>query len=299
MRTIDLFAGAGGFTAGATQAGAQVLWAANHWPAAVETHAANHPEVAHACQDLTQADFSQVPDHDLLMASPACQGHAKARGAERPHHDALRSTAWAVIACVEAQRPRSVMVENVPEFLDWQLFDVWALALEKYGYHVTTQVLDSADFGVCQERKRAFVMAHQDRPLHLAAPREAARVALGQVIDWDAGRWSAVSAKVPATVDQVARAQAKHGDRCAIVYNGSRNAGRSLEAPAPTITTVDRLAIVDGDRMRMLTLDEYRECMGFERGYHLARRKKDAIKLLGNAVCPPVARDLVGQVMAA
>ena len=114
MRAIDLFAGAGGFTAGATSAGAQVLWAANHWPAAVETHRENHPGVLHSCQDLTQADFGQVPDHDLLMASPACQGHAKARGVERPHHDALRSTAWAVIACVEAKRPANVIVENVP-----------------------------------------------------------------------------------------------------------------------------------------------------------------------------------------
>jgi len=298
MRAIDLFAGAGGFTVGATSAGAQVLWAANHWPAAVETHQANHPGVIHSCQDLTQADFSQVPEHDLLMASPACQGHAKARGVERPHHDSLRSTAWAVIACVEAQRPANVVVENVPEFLDWALFDVWALALEKYGYHVTTQVLDSADFGVCQERKRAFVMARQDGALDLAAP-DRPRVSLGSVVDWDAGRWSPIAAKVPATRDQAARAQAKHGARCAIVYNGSRNAGRSLADPAPTITTVDRLALLDGDRMRMLTLDEYTACMGFAPGYHLARRKKDAIKLLGNAVCPPVAESIVAQVMAA
>jgi len=298
MRTIDLFAGAGGFTAGALQAGADVLWAANHWPEAVAAHASNHPDTAHACQDLTQADFTRVPEHDLLLASPACQGHSIARGAERPHHDALRSTAWAVIACVEAQRPGTVLVENVPEFLDWALFDVWAMALERYGYSVTTQVLDSSEFGVCQERKRAFVLARQDGALALESPR-LDPVPLRQVIDWDAGRWSSIASKVDATRDQAARAQAKHGDRCLIVYNGSRNAGRSLDAPAPTITTVDRLAVLDGDRMRMLTLDEYRVCMGFDPSYRLAPRKKDAIKLLGNAVCPPQAAELVRQVMAA
>lgn len=298
MRAIDLFAGAGGFTEGATAAGADVLWAANHWPAAVETHSANHPDVVHSCQDLSQADFTQVPEHDLLLASPACQGHARARGAERPHHDALRSTAWAVIACVEAQRPANVLVENVVEFLEWELFDVWSMALEKYGYHITTQVLDASEFGVCQERKRAFVMARQEAPLHLVAP-SVPKVSLDDVVDWNAGKWSAVSDKVPATQDQAARAKAKHGERCAIVYNGSRNAGRSIDQPAPTITTVDRLALVDGDRMRMLTLDEYRVCMGFPRGYQLASRKKDAIKLLGNAVCPPVAEELTRQIMAA
>ena len=105
MLAVDLFAGAGGSTTGATQAGARVLWAANHWPAAVEIHRVNHPAVAHACQDLHQTNFFELPDHDLAMASPACQGHSRAKGTERPHHDAMRSTAWAVVSCAEAKRP--------------------------------------------------------------------------------------------------------------------------------------------------------------------------------------------------
>lgn len=44
MIAVDLFAGAGGFSAGAAMAGVHVAWAANHWPIAVQWHAANHPE---------------------------------------------------------------------------------------------------------------------------------------------------------------------------------------------------------------------------------------------------------------
>ena len=44
MRAVDLFAGAGGFSEGARMAGLEVVWAANHWPVAVEWHAANHPD---------------------------------------------------------------------------------------------------------------------------------------------------------------------------------------------------------------------------------------------------------------
>src|SRR5688572_7699225 len=69
LKAIDLFAGAGGFTAGAERAGARVLWAANHWPAAVACHASNHPHIEHACQDLRQADFTRLPRFDLLLAS--------------------------------------------------------------------------------------------------------------------------------------------------------------------------------------------------------------------------------------
>jgi DNA (cytosine-5)-methyltransferase 1 len=77
MRAVDLFAGLGGFTEGATRAGVQVVWAANHWKAAVDVHARNHPHTDHACQDLRQADWGSVPAHDLLLASPACQGHSR------------------------------------------------------------------------------------------------------------------------------------------------------------------------------------------------------------------------------
>lgn len=118
MNAIDLFAGAGGFSTGAAMAGCQVLWAANHWPTAVEWHAANHPDTRHACQDLQQADFRDAPAHDILLASPACQGHSKARGTDKPHHDAQRATAWAVVTCAEVHRPAVVLVENVPEYAE-------------------------------------------------------------------------------------------------------------------------------------------------------------------------------------
>ena len=48
MRVADMFAGAGGFSTGAAMAGAEVVWAANHWRLAVDTHEANHPSTKHA-----------------------------------------------------------------------------------------------------------------------------------------------------------------------------------------------------------------------------------------------------------
>ena len=78
ITAIDLFAGLGGFTEAARISGVEVVWAANHWPVAVEFHSANHPEVSHACQDLHQTNWHHVPPHDVLLASPACQGHSRA-----------------------------------------------------------------------------------------------------------------------------------------------------------------------------------------------------------------------------
>ena len=168
LTAIDLFAGAGGFTTGATQAGARVLWAANHWQAAVNAHAQNHPATVHACQDLHQTDWSTVPAHDLLLASPACQGHSRARGKEQPRHDAARSTAWAVVSCLEAHRPAFGLVENVPELRKWVLYPAWRMALGALGYSIAEHVVDAADFGTPQNRERLFlVLARSLAPLRL------------------------------------------------------------------------------------------------------------------------------------
>ena len=160
---VDLFAGAGGFTAGAPQAGVRVLWAANHWEAAVQVHADNHPDTEHSCQDLQQADWSRVPAHDILLASPACQGHSRARGTDRPHHDATRSTAWAVVSCAEFHQPRVIVVENVPEFCRWHQypgtyrshFDI-CCAKRQLAVRNGAETIDRRQLGlVLKERKEA------------------------------------------------------------------------------------------------------------------------------------------------
>lgn len=163
MKAIDLFAGAGGFSEGATDARIEVVWAANHWPLALQYHQQNHPLATHVCQDLQQADWRDVPPHDIQLASPACQGHSKARGKEQPHHDALRNTAWAVVACAEYHRERIVLVENVAEFMEWALYPAWVDAMRRLGYSVSPHVIDAADCGVPQNRKRAFIVCVQSR----------------------------------------------------------------------------------------------------------------------------------------
>jgi DNA (cytosine-5)-methyltransferase 1 len=297
MRTIDLFAGLGGFTEGAEQAGCSVVWAANHWRAAVDIHGLNHPETSMACQDLQQADFTKVPAHDLLLASPACQGHSRARGADKPHHDALRSTAWAVVTDVEVHRPLAGVIENVPEFREWALFDVWCDALRRLGYSLAPQVIDAADHGVPQHRQRMFlVMTRSKAPLQLVLPQRA-HVPAAAVVDFERGNWSPIHkpGRSLATLRRIEAGRKQFGHRFVMPYysGGSGLTGRSLQRPIGTITTKNRWGVVDGDRMRMVTADETRAFMGFRSDYILPATTTESIFMLGNAVCPPVARDVI------
>lgn len=300
MKAIDLFAGAGGFSTGAVMAGCNVVWAANHWQAAVDVHLLNHPGAAHVCQDLQQADWTQVPAHDLLMASPACQGHSRAKGKERPHHDALRSTAWAVVSAAECHRPAVVLVENVPEFASWVLYGAWCAAMDALGYALSPMILDAADHGVAQHRRRLFIVGTRTKhPIELRLPKRE-HVGSGQIIDFDAGRWSQIGkpGRADATLARVASGRACHGIRFVTAYYGNETGGRSLSRPVGTITTRDRWAVIDGDRMRMLSVPECRRAMGFPDDYRLPDRAKDAMTMLGNAVVPMVARDVINAIRA-
>ena len=298
---IDLFAGGGGFTEAAESAGVQVLWAANHWPVAVETHKRNHPSVVHACQDLHQARWETVPAHDLLLASPCCQGHSKARGKDRPGSDSSRSTAWAVVSAAEYHRPQSIVVENVPEFLEWTLFEPWADCLRRLGYSLSTVVVDASRAGVPQERVRVFVVGVRSTVPLIIAPPRGEHVPASTFLGFDAGAWSPVArpGRAPATLARVTEGRRVHGERFVMSYYGSTRGGRSVKRPIGTITTRDRWALVDGDRMRMLTADECRAAMGFRAGYLLPRSHKEAVHVMGNAVCPPAAKYVIQQVIAA
>lgn len=300
MEAIDLFAGAGGFSEGARMAGVHVKWAANHWRLAVDFHGQNHPETAHSCQDLQQANWREVPGHDVMLASPACQGHSPARGKEQPHHDALRSTAWAVVACAEYHRSRVVLVENVPEFRRWLLYPAWCDAMQRLGYAVAPHIVDSADHGVPQHRERLFLVCTQSKhPLHLNLPKRAHRP-IGDVIEWDAHQWRQIDrpGRSAKTLQRVAAGRAEFGARFVAPYysSGSGLTGRSIHRPIGTITTRDRWAVVDGDRMRMLQVPEAKAAMGFPARYALPGTHREALFMLGNAVCPPVAADLLAAI---
>lgn len=301
MKGIDLFAGLGGSSTGATKAGVEIVWAANHWQEAVDSHTLNHPNTVHVCQDLHQANFSSVlalaPKLDLLLASPCCQGHSKARGKANgnPQHDASRSTAWAVPAAAEVLKPEQIIVENVPEFLQWELYPAWEAAMQALGYSLAPHIVDCADLGVPQNRVRLFIIGTRSKkPLFLKLPKMP-HVPASTIIDFDASAWQPVekSGRAAATLERVKNGRAQFGERFLFSYYGNTKTGRSLSRPIGTITTRDRWAVVDGDRMRMLNKDENMLAMSFPDDYIKPPSHKLCVHMAGNAVPPKAMCEII------
>lgn len=190
----DLFCGAGGTSTGAARACADLgmrldLTAVNHWPVALETHSAMHPEATHICADLESVrPRGVIPGAhlDLLMASPTCTYHSRARGG-RPVHDQQRMDPWHVHRWCTELRVDRLLVENVPEMIQWgpcctttgrpiqsrrgEYFRAWLEALRAIGFTLDFRVLNCADYGDPTTRQRFFLIGRTDgRPLRWPEP---------------------------------------------------------------------------------------------------------------------------------
>ena len=236
----DLFCGAGGSSTGAARAMRalgyeMVLTCVNHWPIAIASHQKNHPNARHYLQDVNVAKPTEcVPEGklDLLMASPTCTFHSRARGG-KPINDQGRMDPWAVIHWCTELRVKRLIVENVPEFREWgpinlktgrplkkrkgEYFRAWVTALEGAGFKVEWRVLNAANFGDATTRERFFLMARSDgrrirwpEPTHcrsgadLLSPLQKWRAAR-EIIDWSIAGKSIFDRKRPLAPKTLAR----------------------------------------------------------------------------------------------
>jgi DNA (cytosine-5)-methyltransferase 1 len=309
IRAVDLFAGVGGSTCGAKSAGVEVVAAIDAWGLACKAYADNHPgtEVYESrCEDVDPACLQQQFGRiDLLLASPECTSHTCAKGAAERSEES-RGTAFQVVRFADALSPRWVVIENVIHMRTWSRYEELIASLNSLGYQCTPQVLNSADFGVPQSRRRLFIVCELGQaPPEVTPPPDLRQPTARDIIDTNGTyRYSplrAVGRAVP-TLERADRAIANVGPHSPflIVYYGSDGSGgwQPITAPLRTITTLDRFAYVrlrNGmHEMRMLQVPELKLAMGFPKDYILERgTRRDRIKLLGNAVCPPVMEHIV------
>lgn len=310
IRALDLFAGMGGSSWGAYTAGVEIAAAIDMWDLASFTYVDNMSNTtvySCKCEDLSpHALRTQLGGIDLLIASPECTGHSVAKGARLASQASL-STAFQVSRFAKVFKPRWLVVENVVNMRDWDRYTEWRDGLVSIGYNISEVLVDAADFGVPQSRRRLFILGDSSaQPPDSVCPTVHKKRAIRRTLRVD-GKYSfsrlASKDRSPATVERAKRATKALGreDPFLLVYYSSDGAGgwQSLGRPLRTITTVDRFALVRRGEtgfleMRMLQVPELQRAMGFPPGYkmqHGTRRQK--IKLLGNAVCPPVMRAVI------
>ena len=188
---LDLFAGAGGMSLGLEQAGFDVLAAVEYDPVHASVHHFNFPRTLTMCRDIATVEAGAVIEAmalgaaqlnrpwdesiDLIAGGPPCQGFSFI--GKRLVDDERNQLVFHFFRLVSVLRPRYFVMENVPGMASGGHASILRHLVDEFtdaGYRFTEpyRILNAADFGVPQDRRRVFVLGarHDQALLHHPEP---------------------------------------------------------------------------------------------------------------------------------
>jgi DNA (cytosine-5)-methyltransferase 1 len=321
LTAIDLFAGCGGLSEGLRKAGFKVLGAVEVDPKAAATYSLNHPNTKVWLDDIRSVNIRSVSrklklrkgDIDLLAGCPPCQGFSAMRtlNGNRSVRDGRNDLVFEFLRFVEALRPKAVMMENVPGLAGNRRFKQFCKRLSEIGYVGEYHILNAANFGVPQRRRRLIYLAGRKLKLTFAKPRttfKSVREAIGSlptagrsgdavhdIPEWHSENIQELIRSIPKNgggrTDLPANRQLECHKRC----DGFKDIyGRmGWDALAPTITSgffnPSKGRFLHPTKDRAITVREAALLQGFPRAYKFeVEHGKVALALMiGNALPPP------------
>lgn len=158
---ISLFSGGGGLDIGFESEGYKVVWANDNMENAVRTYKANISENI-ICADINDIDIEKIPKADIVIGGPPCQSFSLA--GKRHTEDARGRLVWRYIDIIKHVMPRAFVFENVTGLLSaknkkgHKILPELIETFKSIGYTVNYKVLNAADYGVPQRRKRVIIV---------------------------------------------------------------------------------------------------------------------------------------------
>lgn len=179
-KVVELFAGVGGFRLGLGRAGWETTYS-NQWePSTVRQHASevyvhNFGQAGHSNEDIATVD-SIPADFDLLVGGFPCQDYsvAKSKSNAKGLQGKKGVLWWEILRLTESHRPKFLFLENVDRLLKSPAsqrgrdFAVMLASLGNLGYSVEWRVVNAADYGLPQRRRRVFIVAELESTISSA-----------------------------------------------------------------------------------------------------------------------------------
>lgn len=164
MKFLDFFAGIGGFRLGMEMAGHECVGHCEIDKFADKSYRTMHKikESEWFASDITRIKPGELPEADCYCFGFPCQAFSIA-GNRRGFQDTCGTLFFEVMRLAKERKPNLLFAENVKGLLNHQrgqTFGIIISTMDELGYDVEWQVLNSADFGVPQNRERVFIIGH-------------------------------------------------------------------------------------------------------------------------------------------
>lgn len=180
IKVAELFAGVGGFRIGFKKASKRfnVVWS-NQWEPATKSQEASDiyvkrfGEKGHSNKDIAKVDVKDIPDYNLLVGGFPCQDYSVAKSLSQSK--GLKGKKgilwWEIHRLIRdaKNRPEFLLLENVDRLLNSPAtqrgrdFAIILASLSDLGYIVEWRIVNAADYGMPQRRRRVFIMGYHKR----------------------------------------------------------------------------------------------------------------------------------------
>ena len=190
IKVVELFAGVGGFRLGlegwkgksalsnykkSLKSPYEVVWS-NQWEPSTKTQHASlvyenrFGENGHCNEDISAVDVSKIPDHDILVGGFPCQDYSVATTLKNSKGLIGKKGVlwWSIhkILSEKKKKPKYLFLENVDRLLispsgqRGRDFAIILQSLNELGYAVEWRIVNAAEFGMPQRRRRIFILAY-------------------------------------------------------------------------------------------------------------------------------------------
>jgi DNA (cytosine-5)-methyltransferase 1 len=179
LNSIDIFSGCGGLTEGMHQADFKTKVAFEIDELASRAYKLNHPNTKVITKDIRKVSIAEIKRQlkgkkiHLLAGCPPCQGFSTLRSLNKskPVHDDRNNLIMEYVRLIKSLKPYTIMMENVPGLVNYNLFHKALKILTEVGYKwLDYKVVNVKDYGVPQSRKRLVLVGSRLGPIEVAKP---------------------------------------------------------------------------------------------------------------------------------
>ena len=175
IKVVSLFSGGGGLDLGFLNAGYDIIWAIDNDPNAVATYKLNLGNHI-ICEDINKIPVDNIPKADVVIGGPPCQSFSLA--GKRKTEDSRGQLVWKYIDIIQHVQPKAFVFENVTGLLSAKnqkkesILENLKKAFKEIGYKICQKVLNAADYGVPQKRKRVIIVGLKNSNLDFVFPQQ-------------------------------------------------------------------------------------------------------------------------------
>lgn len=319
MKVCSFFAGCGGLDLGFKQAGFDVIWANEYDTTIHPTYWFNHPDTLLNVSDIRNLKAEDIPNCDGFIGGPPCQSWSVG-GSMKGLEDDRGKLFLDYIRIIKAKQPMFFVIENVAGIISdrhFKTFRVFLSTLGEAGYCVKFSVMNSADYGVPQDRIRVFIVGIRKNlsiefifpePMTPSPKHITLRRAIGDIneqprfydkepVSQDYGQWwNHDCYSGPFDKKYMARNRLRKWDEVSFTIQAQgRNAPLHPQAP-PMIFISSNERRFDANCLELYRRLSIRECariQTFPDSFHfIYSNVQDGYKMVGNAVPPRLAKHL-------